>query len=581
MSTHWIPVCPRADLRPGARKLFRHGPDHVLLLDLDDGLVAIDNRCPHEGYPLLQGALTADGVLTCAWHNYKFDVRSGACVLGEEAVRTYPLRVVDGQIEVDLQPPDLTSAIPATWASLEEGVSQYRMGRVARDVARLLHAGVAPEEVAGFAARYDGVHAEYGSTHVLAVAADLVASLPWFPGMAAVLPLSQLLELTAFAAVRRSARPVPAPIDPGPDPVAAGARLRALVEAERADEAEGLLRGALARGWGRAEIEPWGYALCADHFLDFGHALIYQTKVYDLLDRVGWGVADPVLRAFLYGIVVSTREDVLPAWAGARRRLHEVEGRLAGWWAQPRDGFTSGWTGADDAGPQALRHAALDGSPAEAHAALVAALDAGAPLDRIAGALALAASERMLRYNLGLDARADVQNTWLSITHTLTFAHAARVALTRYNHPDVLRLLFQVLQFVHRSRPLDGPAQAVSTRAAASAGDVVAAIRAGDVDSAVGAASGVVGQSGGREALEAALMALSWDDPSTRGIYLAHAVKTTVVAFAEARATGSDQPILATARFLAAPKAERGLRKLVHDAVGLVTEGRIPEDLTG
>ncbi|MEM9492884.1 MAG: Rieske (2Fe-2S) protein, partial [Myxococcota bacterium] len=34
-------------------------------------IAAIDNRCPHEGYPLSTGALK-DGIVTCAWHNWKF-----------------------------------------------------------------------------------------------------------------------------------------------------------------------------------------------------------------------------------------------------------------------------------------------------------------------------------------------------------------------------------------------------------------------------------------------------------------------------------------------------------------------------
>ena len=98
---------------------------------------AVDNLCPHEGYPLAEGYVQGC-VLTCAWHNYKFDLRDGACVMGEEAVRAYPVRVKAGVVHVDMAEPDPSTAIPGLWSSLDVGLTDYRMGRVARDAVRLL-----------------------------------------------------------------------------------------------------------------------------------------------------------------------------------------------------------------------------------------------------------------------------------------------------------------------------------------------------------------------------------------------------------------------------------------------------------
>ncbi len=33
--------------------------------------------CPHMGYPLNQGIITPFGEITCPWHNYRFDLRTG------------------------------------------------------------------------------------------------------------------------------------------------------------------------------------------------------------------------------------------------------------------------------------------------------------------------------------------------------------------------------------------------------------------------------------------------------------------------------------------------------------------------
>jgi hypothetical protein len=45
------------------------------------------------------------GVLTRAWHNWKFELGTGTCRYGGENIRTYPVRVRDGQVFVDITDP--------------------------------------------------------------------------------------------------------------------------------------------------------------------------------------------------------------------------------------------------------------------------------------------------------------------------------------------------------------------------------------------------------------------------------------------------------------------------------------------
>ena len=65
-------------------------------------LLAIDNACPHASAPLCDGAVLA-GKVVCSLHLWEFDLRTGACDVGPQwNVRTYPVRVRDGEVEVDL-----------------------------------------------------------------------------------------------------------------------------------------------------------------------------------------------------------------------------------------------------------------------------------------------------------------------------------------------------------------------------------------------------------------------------------------------------------------------------------------------
>ena len=138
MTTDWHDAFSLDELPIGGVKTLRHGDDRVAVFRLDeDTLHAVDDRCPHEGYPLSQGAV--DGcTLTCCWHNWKFDLRDGACGKGGEDVRSYPLRVQAGRVQVDLTPPDPAAQLPQLWASLEEGLRRFQGGRTVRDAVRLL-----------------------------------------------------------------------------------------------------------------------------------------------------------------------------------------------------------------------------------------------------------------------------------------------------------------------------------------------------------------------------------------------------------------------------------------------------------
>ena len=531
MDSPWHRACASSELPDGGVKLFVHGRDRVALFRVDGAVLAVDDRCPHEGYPLSQGA-RAGHTLTCCWHNYKFDLRDGACIKGEEAVRTYVVREVDGDVEVDLSPPDLSAQVPGMWESLDGAVHAHRIGQAARDAARLLSAGVPPAALCAWVAGFDGRRAEWGATHVLPLAADLLLWTERYEGPRFAIPLAQALELAARGCVRRPERPLATPVDPGDDPVAAGEAVRTYVEAEDFPAAEALVQGALAKGW-RRELVPWFDRLCCDHFLSFGHRLIYQTKVFELLDAADWAHADAILSGHLFGIVNGTREDVLPAWKGFRSflgRLHLPTLRAAA-------GTDPDWDGRAP-----LAEAVAHGKPREALQAVVDALEAGAPLERICDALSLAAAERLLRFDVAIDSDPSCQDTWLSVTHIQTFAHAVRLATRRFADPDVVKLLLQAARFCNHHRVLDG-----ERHAPALDGDPWPEL----MDVVIG-------------------------DAFAQPIVSAHAVKNLVVGHAEWRITGDPRPMQAVLRLLGSPLQQRWTHRAALEGVAFVTEGRIP-----
>src|ERR1043165_7479637 len=93
----WIKAASLEDLREKP-VVFKHPPRQIAVFKVDGRVFAIDNRCPHEGYPLAVGSLSADCVLTCNWHNWKFRLEDGKCTMGGDNVRSYPTRLEGGDV---------------------------------------------------------------------------------------------------------------------------------------------------------------------------------------------------------------------------------------------------------------------------------------------------------------------------------------------------------------------------------------------------------------------------------------------------------------------------------------------------
>lgn len=572
----WTPVGEAAGLP--AVHTFKQGRHQLCVVKTDDGVFAIDNRCPHEGYPLATGDVRGCE-LTCAWHNWKFDLKSGGCRLGGEGVRTYPVRERDGVLEVDLQDPDPETVIPPLLESLEEGLLKHDNPRVLRDAVRLLLAGRPAPDVLADLARFDARRAEYGTTHVLPVAADCGRVLERYPGPDALYTLAPPIDLCGENHSRRPVRPLAEPLPDGTLEV-----VRHAVESEDVARAEGLLRGLLERPGSWREAETWLLDATSRHFLGFGHQLIYTIKVRELLERASDSdaVARDVLPALLYSILVGTREDTLPYLTAYFDHLEQVAPR-----------FPELWRAADTSttyDPGVVRDAVLDGRCGEALDALEGALSEGVAPRQIASAIISAAAQRLYRFDLAHETDPDVAENWLWATHRFTFASAVRVAIERWDSPDALRFLWQAVAFVHSGQPMDAPgAREQPLPAPVPAGHVdadaiLAAITTKSPERAVALVRGWLADGRPLTPLKHALEDAALADPAVRPIVVAHVIKTLWAAFDEFDALEGhpdrDWPLLAAVRFVASPVKERRVHDAARTSIAWVAENRMPRKLT-
>ena len=136
------------ELRGKNRMIVKHGKKQIALFAVGDQIYAIDNRCPHEGYPLREGAIddAETCVLTCAWHNWKFDLRTGDNLFGMDNVRTYATKVEKGQILIDLTEPPPSAVEQEILRALKVAFEGRDYGRISRQIAKLRRPAVSHDQ---------------------------------------------------------------------------------------------------------------------------------------------------------------------------------------------------------------------------------------------------------------------------------------------------------------------------------------------------------------------------------------------------------------------------------------------------
>ncbi len=305
----WHRALPVAKLREAGRALFRHGGKQIVLFDVEGEIRALDNRCPHEGYPLFQGTVDPERcLLTCQWHNWKFDLASGKALVGEDHVRSYRARVVEDDIEIDVTDPPVEAIEKAALGALEEAITAGQYRHVARELARMLSNGLDPLGGVRRAVELTHDRFEYGTTHAFAAAADWLTLYVEESDMEhRVLCLTEAIDHMADDALRQPFFAFAKNVEPFSDE----AFLEA-VEAEDEPRAVGLMRGALENGIPWSELEPTLARAALSHYNSFGHAAIYVHKTGELLRLLGAGSSAHLLLPLARYLCYTTREDLLP-----------------------------------------------------------------------------------------------------------------------------------------------------------------------------------------------------------------------------------------------------------------------------
>ena len=99
----WVRAAARSDLAEGEVIGVEVAGNSIALYETEGQLFATDNICTHAYACLSDGWLDGE-VIECPLHAARFDIRSGKVLdpPATEDLKTYPVRIVDGEIQVRL-----------------------------------------------------------------------------------------------------------------------------------------------------------------------------------------------------------------------------------------------------------------------------------------------------------------------------------------------------------------------------------------------------------------------------------------------------------------------------------------------
>ena len=442
------------EVRERGCRVVTGGGHTIAVFPWGDEFAAVDNRCPHMGFPLDRGTVS-NGILTCHWHHARFDLSSGGTFDPfADDVRSFPVSVVEGEVWVDPIPPE-PDPIPRWSRRLEDGMEHNIRLVIAKSVLGLNSASADYRVPLTIGAKFGTTYSDSGWGQALSMMTCSANMLDYLYSEDRTLALYQGIRHVASECAGRPPRFLVDPLPTGETrPEVFKQWFRDFIEVRDDEGAERCLRTAIDLGISQREIADMVFAAATDRiYIDAGHVVDFCNKAFEILDHIGWDHAGLVLTSLVHGMASARRSEELNSWRNPIDLISMVQkarATLPDLWAEGT-ALRGEWE--DE---QALAATILEDDPAATIDALEQAVLSGASAEQLGSAVAYAAFLRMARFHTSNEF-----NDWDTVHNTLTAANALHQALIRAPSVELLRAVFDTAISVYLDRFLNMPAQRI------------------------------------------------------------------------------------------------------------------------
>jgi nitrite reductase/ring-hydroxylating ferredoxin subunit len=446
----------------------------------DSKIYAVDNRCPHMGFPLNQGTVK-DGILTCHWHYARFDLMNGGTFdqwAGD--VTSFPVEIRNrNEVWIDVSPTVVdTDSHHHNQTLLQNGLKRNIPLIIAKTVIavsgeqRRNREDTNEKDVDGLLNTFS-VGLDFGSHYKqsgwgqgLTIHTCMMNIVPYLDTedrpYALYHGLSAVAQDCASMPPRFKVSPLP---KPWPDLSALKRWFRQFIESRDAQAAERCIVTAVRLGVDNRDIADMLFAAATDHrYLDVGHVLDFTNKALEALDTAGWDnnnnnkeLVESVLSSLVSGYANAERMEESNSWRypidlidilekafkklptvlenGRRRRRRREQSEKKKW--NQRDQLVTVLLGDD---PQLIVNSLLD------------ALSQGASEEELASVVTYAAALRIAQFHTRNEF-----SDWDTALHTFTYANAVHQGVRRIATQELLRGVFDGAMRVYLNRFLNVP----------------------------------------------------------------------------------------------------------------------------
>ncbi len=399
-----------------------HGSHRPILVVYDHGRIfALDNRCPHMGFPLERGSVE-DGILTCHWHHARFDLESGCTFdLWADDVPICPVLVHKGNVWVKAS---FGHADPAAhWRQrLADGLDHDLDLVIAKAVHGQLAADVPAADIVRQVTLFGAKNRDgwgVGLT-ILTALANLLPALPEDEAFHALFHGARRVAADCDGQPPRRER---APLGSRPDAHALKRWLRRWAKVRHREAAERTLLTAITTGASPAILGDALLAAETDRvFADSGHSLDFINKAFECLDLIGWEHASAVLPTVIGQMVAARGAEESTAWRQPTDLIALCDQAAS----QLPELFAAGHRACRWSDHAALAHELLGDDPGSIIDALNSAIRAGAAPADLGRSLAYAAALRVARFG-----NANEHSDWETAHHVFTYANAVHQMIVR------------------------------------------------------------------------------------------------------------------------------------------------------
>ena len=417
--SNFVKVADLKDVPEGTPKAVKVEGRSIALFQHQGSVYATDNQCPHMGYPLTRGRVR-NGVLTCDWHGWSYDMKGGGCFTGGcDDLDTFPVEVRDSAVYIDVRSGG-SKRKDAHLLLLKEGLLSEDNWTLSKAIAITLAKGVSEQDTLNRVVQHLGRHiatgrgANEGGRELAMVVNGVKVARHYEPDDR----LIPLMMAATGASGRAGDRPA---VQPLPPPVTWD-KLEQWIRVFSADKTwEGIekcLITARRLGGHDERIVPMLYERALEPFF-LGHSenLPLMGYLAELLEEFGWEQAEELvcnLAAKILGRERGAPEELRLAAIKMFEPIHTLIEELAS--TSPGDQVAA----YDE---EALAKGLVSGDLAQAFNAISDALRARVDIDRIVTTMVLLAADRMARTPVNLNPG------WGSLRQELILVSSVRTAL--------------------------------------------------------------------------------------------------------------------------------------------------------